>query len=100
MVDRYRVWLGTGLLAGGMSAAMLTSAGVAAADEVTRKHARALLANTRVGDINAHPLLDDKLFRLLRQSLDQQARSISADMTMAELQQWFARSCPSSWPAV
>ena len=62
--------------------------GVAAADEVTRKHARALLANTRVGDINAHPLLDDKLFRLLRQSLDQQARSISADMTMAELQQY------------
>lgn len=35
MVDRYRVWLGTGLLAGGMSAAMLTSAGVAAADEGT-----------------------------------------------------------------
>ena len=62
--------------------------GVAAADEVTRKHARALIANTRVGDINAHPLLDDKLFRLLRQSLDQQARSISADMTMAELQQY------------
>ena len=33
MVDRYRVWLGAGFLAGGMSAAMLTGAGVAAADD-------------------------------------------------------------------
>lgn len=35
MVDRYRVWLGAGVLAGGMSAAMLAGAGVAAADEGT-----------------------------------------------------------------
>ena len=33
MVDRYRVWLGAGFLAGGMSAAMLTGAGVATADD-------------------------------------------------------------------
>ena len=33
MVDRYRVWVGAGVLAGGMSAALLTGAGVAAADD-------------------------------------------------------------------
>lgn len=33
MVDRYRVWLGAGVLAGGMSAAALTGAGVAAAED-------------------------------------------------------------------
>lgn len=33
MVDRYRVWLGAGVLAGGVSAAMLAGAGVATADE-------------------------------------------------------------------
>ncbi|WP_347222447.1 alpha/beta hydrolase [Mycolicibacterium poriferae] len=33
MVDRYRVWLGAGFLAGGMSAAMLTGAGIATADD-------------------------------------------------------------------
>ncbi|WP_460355671.1 alpha/beta hydrolase [Mycobacterium sp. ZZG] len=33
MVDRYRVWLGAGVLAGGVSAAMLAGAGVAAADD-------------------------------------------------------------------
>jgi acetyl esterase/lipase len=35
MVDRYRVWVGAGVLAGGMSAAMLTGAGVAAADDTS-----------------------------------------------------------------
>lgn len=35
MVDRYRVWLGAGVLAGGVSAAMLAGAGVAAADDGT-----------------------------------------------------------------
>ncbi len=33
MVDRYRVWVGAGVLAGGVSAAMLAGAGVAAADD-------------------------------------------------------------------
>lgn len=33
MVDRYRFWLGAGVLAGGVSAAMLAGAGVAAADD-------------------------------------------------------------------
>ncbi len=33
MVDRYRVWLGAGVLAGGFSAAMLGGAGVASADD-------------------------------------------------------------------
>ncbi|QZT65410.1 alpha/beta hydrolase [Mycolicibacterium austroafricanum] len=35
MGDRYRVWLGAGVLAGGVSAAMLAGAGVAAADDGT-----------------------------------------------------------------
>jgi ethanolamine ammonia-lyase large subunit len=62
--------------------------GVAADDDATHQNARMLLANTRVGDINAHPLLEDNLFRLLQQSLDQQARSVTTGMTMAELRRF------------
>lgn len=35
MVDRYRIWLGAGVLAGGVSAAMLGGTGVAVADETS-----------------------------------------------------------------
>ena len=41
MVDRYRVWLGAGVLAGGVSAAMLAGAGVALADDGTSSSAGA-----------------------------------------------------------
>jgi len=39
--------------------------GVAAADETSRDNARTLLANTRISDLDAHPLLEDVLHTLL-----------------------------------
>lgn len=61
--------------------------GVAAADDASRVAARALLSNTRVGDLDDHPPLQDELFRLLQQSLDRAATAQSAKLTLGELKQ-------------
>src|SRR5690349_21008721 len=42
--------------------------GVAAADETTRTNARVLLANTKIRDLQEHPLLIDELQRLIWQT--------------------------------
>jgi ethanolamine ammonia-lyase large subunit len=62
--------------------------GVAADVESSRENARALLANTRIGDLDAHPLLDDQLYRFLQQSLDAAATAKTARLTMGELKQF------------
>ena len=59
--------------------------GVVAADEASRANARTLLGNTRVRDIDAHPLLEDQLFGLLKQSLDAAAAAKTANLTMGQL---------------
>jgi len=59
--------------------------GVAAADDAARHTARALLAATRVDQIDVHPPLEDKLFRLLQQSIDQAAAAQTAALTLGEL---------------
>ena len=59
--------------------------GVAAADEASRHFARTLLASTRIGDLDAHPPLEDNLYRLLRQSLDAASIAKTARLTLAEL---------------
>ncbi len=61
--------------------------GVAAADETSRDNARTLLANTRISDLDAHPLLEDDLHTLLKQSLDSEARAKTAHLTVGELKQ-------------
>lgn len=65
------------------------SVGVAAPDEASRRHARALLGATRVRDIDLHPLLQDDLYRLLEQTRAQFPAAIarSADLTLGELKQ-------------
>jgi len=40
--------------------------GVAAADELSRQHARRLLAATKISDINANPLFEDGQYTLIR----------------------------------
>ena len=45
--------------------------GVAAADATTRSNARTLLANTKIKDLQEHPLLVDELQRLIWQTTDQ-----------------------------
>jgi len=59
--------------------------GVAAADEGHRRRARALLARTTLGDIDAHPLFDDNLHQALRSSLDAAIQLQIARWTFGEL---------------
>jgi len=59
--------------------------GVAAADESSRRNARVLLENTRIGDINAHPLLPDSLHTLIQQSTDAASASITSKLTLSWL---------------
>lgn len=60
-------------------------AGLAAADEEERTLARALLGRTRVGDLDAHPLLEDGLHRLLRDARDPVSAALTAGLTFAGL---------------
>jgi len=59
--------------------------GVAAADEATRGTARALLAATRIEQIEEQPLLEDGLFRLLRQSIDPESAAKTKSLSLEEL---------------
>jgi ethanolamine ammonia-lyase large subunit len=59
--------------------------GVAAADDAARRRARTLLSATTLGDIDAHPLLDDDLYRALAGSLDAAVQSQLSRWTFGEL---------------
>ena len=61
---------------------------VAAADEATRANARALLANTRIKDLYAHPLLTDDLQRLIWRTTDQTQYAKVQDWTMGQLKEF------------
>jgi ethanolamine ammonia-lyase large subunit len=62
--------------------------GVGAADEATRKNARALLANTKIGDLYQHPLFEDDLQRLIWQTTDQAQYAKVKDWTMGQLKEF------------
>ena len=62
--------------------------GVGAADEATRKNARALLANTKIRDLYEHPLLEDDLQRLIWQTTDQAQYAKVKDWTMGQLKEF------------
>ncbi|RWO61451.1 ethanolamine ammonia-lyase subunit EutB [Mesorhizobium sp.] len=59
--------------------------GVGAVDEATRKNARALLTNTKIGDLHQYPLLEDDLQRLIWQTTDQAQYAKVKDWTMGHL---------------
>ncbi|MFL5347321.1 MAG: ethanolamine ammonia-lyase subunit EutB [Hyalangium sp.] len=59
--------------------------GVAAADEVSRAHARTLLARTRLGELHAHPPLEDRLYAFMLEAIDAEARAATADWTLGRL---------------
>jgi ethanolamine ammonia-lyase large subunit len=65
--------------------------GVAAADDDSRRQARSLLAQTRVGQLAAHPLFDDALYRRLQADLDPAAQRTLADRTLGELREFLLR---------
>jgi ethanolamine ammonia-lyase large subunit len=62
--------------------------GVGAKDEATRKNARALLANTRIRDLDAHPLLVDDLQKLIWQTTDKNENAKVQDWTMGQLKEF------------
>ncbi|MGD9511230.1 MAG: ethanolamine ammonia-lyase subunit EutB [Geminicoccaceae bacterium] len=62
--------------------------GVAAADEPSRTNARALLANTRIGDLHEHPLLVDDLQQLVWQTTDPAQHAKVQDWTMGRLKEF------------
>jgi ethanolamine ammonia-lyase large subunit len=59
--------------------------GVAASDETSRTNARKLLENTRLKDIDTHPLRQDELHGLLEQAREGAAKARTADWTLGEL---------------
>jgi ethanolamine ammonia-lyase large subunit len=59
--------------------------GVAAVDERSRANARALLERTRLGELNAHPPLEDRLYAFMLEAIDSEARSATADWTVGQL---------------
>jgi ethanolamine ammonia-lyase large subunit len=61
---------------------------VGAADEATRKNARALLTNTKIADLYEHPLLVDNLQRLIWQTTDQAQYAKVKDWTMGQLKEF------------
>jgi ethanolamine ammonia-lyase large subunit len=65
--------------------------GVAAADEVNRATARTLLAATRIEQIDAHPLLEDDLYRLLKSNIDHAAATETQRLTLDELKHFLLR---------
>lgn len=58
---------------------------VAAASEADREQARALLTATRLGDIDAHPLIADELHGLIVRSLDRETQARTAAWTLGDL---------------
>ena len=62
--------------------------GVSAASDDAREHARQLLSATKVADVDAHPLLEDDLYRLIQQNLDPAAKDRAGQMTFGELKQF------------
>lgn len=61
------------------------SIGVAAADEASRQNARRLLAHTRIGDLDARPLLDERLYTYMQGALDAEAQARTASWTLGRL---------------
>jgi ethanolamine ammonia-lyase large subunit len=62
--------------------------GVAAATEEERSQARKLLADTRLGEIDAHPPLEDGMYRALRAGVDPRAQAECAGWTFAALKRF------------
>lgn len=61
------------------------SLGIAADNQQTRANAITLIANTRIDALMQHPMLEDAVYALITQSIDQDALSKVRNWTMEEL---------------
>jgi ethanolamine ammonia-lyase large subunit len=59
--------------------------GVAAADELSRANARTLIARTRLGALQAHPPLEDRLYAFMLEAIDAEARASTDTWTVGQL---------------
>jgi ethanolamine ammonia-lyase large subunit len=66
--------------------------GVAAADEASRRNARLLLSQTKLAQIDAHPLIEDGLSALNRETIDAKAREKAAAWTLGKLKAFLLES--------
>ncbi|MEO2012925.1 MAG: ethanolamine ammonia-lyase subunit EutB [Fuerstiella sp.] len=66
--------------------------GVAAADEASRRNARALLANTRLQDIDAHSLHQDNLFTFISVGGEESTRNALTGRTLDQFKQFLLTS--------
>jgi len=66
--------------------------GVAAADDASRRSARALLEKTSLADIDAHPLHPDSLFSFISSGPNERARKQPAEQSLAKLKQFLLTS--------
>ncbi len=68
--------------------------GVGADGDASRQNARKLLENTKLADIDAHPLLLDDLYRLIQQTTDMSAsaQTLVKDFTLADLRNFLLSS--------
>jgi ethanolamine ammonia-lyase large subunit len=74
--------------------------GLAADSEQQRLHARRLLAATKLGEIDARPLLNDRMFRALRASVDKRVQARCADWTFGDLKRFLLQSDEASIKSV
>ena len=68
------------------------SQGIAAADATSRENARALLAVTRIGDLNARPVFDDALLEYINQAPDSGITQDLADWSLDTLRNFLIES--------
>jgi ethanolamine ammonia-lyase large subunit len=68
------------------------SIGVAAVDAASRDNARRLLAQTTIGMIDSHPLIDDELSAFNRRSIKSKRLKESADWTLGKLKTFLLAS--------
>ncbi len=68
------------------------SIGVAASDDASRKNARALLLNTKVGDLHDHPLFVDDQQKLIWATTDADQLKRVRGWTMGQLKQYILTS--------
>lgn len=66
--------------------------GVAAADERSRSNAQKLLGNTKLKDLDAHPLIADEQYMLIQQATDSDAQAMVATWTLGELRSYLLSS--------
>jgi ethanolamine ammonia-lyase large subunit len=76
------------------------AAGLAASDDLSRRNARQLLSNTRVGDLRSKPFFVDGLYELIEQGVDASQAAQVEGLTMGELKDFLLSKSEAEIKAV